>query len=237
MNMFRSLLVALCTAASFCCAASKTGDLASPRILRDTVGLAAFLDSLRTDVKKNSLEFLLSHRTENFGGSPRINVRAGVDPLRENKDFARETAIFLAWMLQPNRVSYSFDPESGTAIICPGDSTIPCDPDRGEAEDNYCVWVPDTEQLLFDGIGGRSLGPIKTRWVHRIAVKGGQKLKNFYWPIRPDWMRVGLPDGRKGWTKGTDLDDGLGAFITLNLVHQAVGWRVSAIFAQFLPAP
>ena len=237
MNMLRYLSLSLCIAASMCGAASKTGDRDSPRIQHDTVGLAAFLDSLRVDVKNGSLEFLLSHRTPDFSGVPRNKVRSGSDPLRENPEFARETALFLAWMLEPNRGSYSFNPETGTAIVCPGDSTNPCDPDRGDAEDNYCVWVPDTGQMLFDAVGGRPLGTIKTRWVHRITVKGGQKLKHFRWPIRPEWMRIRLPDGRTGWTSGKDLDDGLGAYITLNLVHQVDGWRVSAIFASYTSGP
>jgi hypothetical protein len=237
MNVIRFRSVGIGIAASLCCVATAFGKPSNSGILHDTVGMAAFIDSLRVDVRKNSLDFLLSHRSADFSGIPGQNIRTGADPLRTNPTFAHETAIFLAWMLQPNRVSYSFDSESGTAIVSPGDSTNPCDPDRGEAEDNYCVWVPDPGQLLFDSIGGRSLGPIKTKWVHRISVKGGQKLKNFYWPIKPDWMRIRLPDGRKGWTKGQDLDDGLGAYITLNLVHQTDGWHVSAIFAQFLSKP
>lgn len=237
MKSSRFMLLAGFVASCLCCAVAEAGSPSTSGVVFDTVGMTAFIDSLHGDVKKNSLDFLLSHRTADFSGESRFETRAGVDPLRKNPTLARETAIFLAWMLQPNRRSAWFDPKTGTAIVSSGDSTNPCDPDRGESQDNYCVWVPDPGQSLFDSIGGRSLGPIKTRWVHRISAKGGQKLKNFYWPIRSDWMRIGLPDGRKGWTKGTDLGDVLGAYITLNLVHQTDGWRVSAMFAQLVSTP
>lgn len=210
---------------------------ATPRlkhpVVGDTVGLGSFLDSLRKDLGRSSLEFFLSRLAPGFTGSPRFGTaKDSVKPLRSSAELRRETALFLSWMLEPGRSSLPVDDGTGIVGVTGFDST-PCDPDRGEAMDNYCVGVPDPTQELFDSIGGMRTGSVDARWVHRIEVRGGRKLKSFPWRIRPDWMKVRTPDGRIGWTSGATLDDILGASLSLTMVHTPSGWKIFSLFAPY----
>ncbi len=72
-----------------------------------------------------------------FTGSPRFGTaKDSVKPLRSSAELRRETALFLSWMLEPGRSSLLVDDGTGIVGVTGFDST-PCDPDRGEAMDNY----------------------------------------------------------------------------------------------------
>ena len=208
-------------------------------VVNDTVGVGAFVDSIRLDAKRGSLDFVHRHLAAAINGG---NTFSGLwdegGVFRQDPQFVKATAQLLDWTigwggLRIDTLSNKdedgewmfFYPSIGRRKV--EFEMVGYNDRLAESDQPSCkVFVGDTVVALLDSLGG-DLGPIGAGPVCKLQEVGGTKLKGFSGKVRISKMRVKTPDGRKGWMDGNNLRDLGGAGLTLRLVHLAEGWRVA----------
>ncbi len=192
----------------------------------DSSSLAKFIDTLRSDLARGSLSFLLSRRI-NEKGFLHCDDSSNCEYLND-PEYAAATARLLAWHLKYGAF------ELDTSAERKGFAQAPVYPIvvNGREKD-FRVFVGDINAPLFGGVGVDSLRPIGVPWVRKLAEKGGVELKGYpQGKIEQDWLQIETPDGIKGWVRGESVRDIDGPFLSLAFWHLPTGWKVESMHGE-----
>lgn len=192
----------------------------------DSSSLARFIDTLRLDLERGSLSFLLARRIEGIGF--RNCVDSSTCPYLNDTGYATATARLLAWHLKYSGF------ELDTTLERKGFAQAPVYPRILERKNrSFGVFVVKPEAGIFSSIGTDSIREIGAKWVKKLDEKGGIDLPGYPGgKIQQDWLQVETPDGIKGWVRGESVRSLDGPYLSLSFFRRVDGWKVASILGM-----
>jgi hypothetical protein len=217
------------------------------KVLNDTIGLTAFLDSLQADLDQGSMRLLLSRLDDQFHGDDRFVCEPQACVLKTDTAFARGTAQELAWYLKLGGMTVLWG-NPGPMVVGPTPSISrfesirdsdyrslknstadPSDKKWPVPDSTLDLFVGNPNQALLDKVNGNSIGTIGAISARKIEERGGFEPKGYEGRIGVEWLKIQTPDGRIGWTSGKQIRDTKLDWPIIRLVHLSIGWRIFAM--------